>query len=128
MLCNILMDGSYFTHFYRSEAHSCKDHPSSVGRPPTETHPTNLFDPATSKRLPVKQEHSSDTEVKMVILMSQHVISIREIIAIALTMAERTDFVDRPAPVDGLNTKGCDPETICCPNHAPWSPDRNPWY
>ncbi len=30
--------------------------------------------------------------------MSQHVISIREIIVIALTMAERTDFVDRPAP------------------------------
>ncbi len=29
-----------------------------------------------------------------------------------LTMAKRTDFVDRPAPVDGLNTKGCDPETI----------------
>ncbi len=38
----------------------------------------------------------------MNILMSQHVISIREIIAIALTMAERTDFVDRPAPVDVL--------------------------
>ena len=50
------------------------------------------------------------------ILMSQHVISIREIIAIALTMARRTDFVDRPAPVDGLSTEGCDPETICCPN------------
>ncbi len=44
--------------------------------------------------------------------MSQHVISIREIIAITLTMAKRTDFVDRPAPVDGLSTKGCDPETI----------------
>ncbi len=44
--------------------------------------------------------------------MSQHVISIREIIAIALTMGKRTDFVDRPAPVDGLNTNGCDPETI----------------
>ena len=44
--------------------------------------------------------------------MSQHVISIREIIAIALTMAKRTDIVDRPAPVDGLNTKGCNPETM----------------
>ena len=33
--------------------------------------------------------------------MSQHVISIRDIIAIALTMAERTDFVDRPAPSTG---------------------------
>ncbi len=42
------------------------------------------------------------------ILMSQHVISIREIIAITLTMAKRTDFVDRPAPVDGLSTQGCD--------------------
>ena len=34
--------------------------------------------------------------------MSQHVISIQEIIALALTMAERTDFVDRPAAVDGM--------------------------
>ncbi len=31
--------------------------------------------------------------------MSQHVISIQEIIVIALTMAKRTDFVERPAPV-----------------------------
>ncbi len=51
--------------------------------------------------------------------MSQHVISVGGIIAIALTMVERTDFVDRPAPVDGLDTKGCNPETICCPKHAP---------
>ncbi len=50
--------------------------------------------------------------------MSQHVISIREIIVILLIMAKRTDFVDRPAPVHGLNTKGCDPETICCPKHV----------
>ncbi len=42
--------------------------------------------------------------------MSQHVISIREIIAIALTMAKRTDFVDKPALVDGLDTKSCNPE------------------
>ncbi len=42
--------------------------------------------------------------------MSQHVISIREIIAIALTMAKRTDFVDRPALVGGPDTKGCDIE------------------
>ncbi len=54
------------------------------------------------------------TKPKRKILMSQHVISIREIIAITLTMAKRTDFVDRPAPVDGLSTEGCDPETICC--------------
>ena len=25
-------------------------------------------------------------------------------------MAKRTDFVDRPAPVDGPDTKGCDTE------------------
>ncbi len=37
--------------------------------------------------------------------MSQHVISIREITAIVLTMAKRTDFVDRPAPVDGLTPR-----------------------
>ena len=37
--------------------------------------------------------------------MSQHVISIREIIAIVLTMAKRTDLVDRPAPVDGLTPR-----------------------
>ena len=42
--------------------------------------------------------------------MSQHVISIREIIAIAFTMAKRTDFVDRPAPVGGPDTKGFDPD------------------
>ncbi len=38
------------------------------------------------------------------------VVSIREIIAISLTMAKRTDFVDRAAPVEGPDTKGCDPE------------------
>ncbi len=31
-------------------------------------------------------------------------ISIREIIVIALNMAKRTDLVDRPPPVDGLDT------------------------
>ena len=30
-------------------------------------------------------------------------ISIREIIVIALTVSKRTDFIDRPAPVDGRN-------------------------
>ncbi len=42
--------------------------------------------------------------------MFQHVSSIREIMAIALTMAKRTDFTDKSAPVDGPDTKGCDPE------------------
>ncbi len=37
--------------------------------------------------------------------MSQLVISIREIIAIALTMAKRTDFVDRPSTGVGEERK-----------------------
>ncbi len=45
----------------------------------------------------------------LVILMSQHVTNILEIIAITPAMAKRTDFIDRP--VDGLNTKGCDLST-----------------
>ncbi len=45
-----------------------------------------------------------------IIILLPTFISILEIIAIALTMAKRTDFVDRPAPVDGPDTKGCDPE------------------
>ena len=40
--------------------------------------------------------------LRTLLLMSQHVISIQEIILIALAMAKRTEFVDRPAPVDGL--------------------------
>ncbi len=44
------------------------------------------------------------------ILMSQHVISIRGIIATALTVAKTTDFIDRPAPIYGPDNKGCIPE------------------
>ena len=38
-----------------------------------------------------------------IIILLPTFISIRQIIAITLTMAKRTDFVKRPAPVDGLN-------------------------
>ena len=44
------------------------------------------------------------------ILLLPTFISIREIIAIALTVAKRTDFIDKPAPVDGPDTNGCDDE------------------
>ena len=39
-------------------------------------------------------------------------LSASEFIAIKLTMAKRTDFVDRPAPVYGLSTQGCDPDHL----------------
>ncbi len=42
-----------------------------------------------------------ESNIQFPIPVSQHVISIKGIIAIVLTMAKRTDFVDRLAPVDG---------------------------
>ncbi len=42
-----------------------------------------------------------------IVILLPTFISIQEIIATELTMAKRTDFIDRPAPVVGPDMKGC---------------------